>query len=227
MSVNKKSVAKKANLKASTGLTKARLASRAPVRVAAFKSATSRYAMLASVRAACGPRPVMALSEAVRLEVVVGLMSGYLARKGSNLSQDALFGECREAITKRQGFGGKQKLRKGMLGRRTKLQEDAYASARVQWSTIAKDAGVTLPAKSGSNSSGRKPQPAKNATAKQAANDSKPVVRTYKSKDELVKYAGIQAAAMLATINRSAKIAPIELKSAVQDFQAAVKKLGA
>lgn len=206
-------------------MTEARKANLASCRNAAYLSGTSRGALCAAILAACGAKPVLALSDAVRLEVVVGLMASALSRKGDNRGRDVLMDHCRERITKYQGFGGKGNLRSGMKGRRTKGEEDAYLSARVQWSGLAKEAGVTLPKKSGSNSTGRTPRPAAKATAKQAANDSKPSVRKYANKAALITYANVQAAALLATINKNAAIAPNELKSAVQDFKAAVGKL--
>jgi hypothetical protein len=226
MSINKKN-ARKASLKASTVLTAARKTALAGVRKAAFGSGQARNVVVASTRAACGPRPVLALYTAAKLELQIGFMAAALARKGDNREPETLMEHCRTRLTKYAGFGGKQKLAKGQLGRRTKDEELAYGTARVQTSGVFKDAGVTVADKRGGNTaSTRKPRPAAKATAKQAANDAKPVVRKYKGKDELVRYAGIQAAALLATVNRNAAIAPVELKSAVQDFHAAIKKLG-
>ena len=227
MALNKKNAAK-GKLNASSALSSARKALLAPVRKAAFAAGSSRNAVIAAVKAACGRKPVMALYNAVKLEMQIGFMAAALARKGDNRDEAALTEHCRTRLTKYAGFGGKQKLAKGQLGRRTKDEELAYGSARVQSSAIFKEAGVTVADKRGGDTSQtRKPRPAAKATAKQAANDAKPVVRKYKGKDELVRYAGIQAAALLATVNRNAAIAPVELKSAVQDFHAAIKKLGA
>lgn len=227
MSVNKKNTRKA--LKASTALSSARRAALAPVRRAAFNAGSSRNAVIAATAKACGRKPVLALYNAAKLELQIGFMAAALLRKGVKGLPDgdeALMEHCRVRLTKYAGFGGKQKLAKGQLGRRTKDEELAYGTARVQSSGIFKDAGVKVADKRGGNTAAtRKPRPAAKATAKQAANDAKPVVRKYKGKDELVRYAGIQAAALLATINRNAAIAPVELKSAVQDFHAAVKKL--
>lgn len=221
MAVNKK-IARKPARRVMSAARKENLAS---CRHAAFNSGVSRNALVASIRYACGPRPVQSLSDAVRFEVVIGLMAAALARKGDNRPEAELTEHCRTRLTKYQAHGGKGKLKPKMVGRRSKAEEDAYASARVQWSKLCSDAGVKLPTKSGSNSTGRKPRPAAKATAKQAANDSKPTIRRYKDKAALISYANIQAAALLATINKNAAIAPNELKSAVQDFKAALAKL--
>jgi hypothetical protein len=227
MSINK-TKGRKATLKNSTVLSAARRTALAGVRKAAFGSGQARNVVVAACRAACGPRPVLALYTAAKLELQIGFMAAALARKGDNREPETLMDHCRVRLTKYAGFGGKQKLAKGQLGRRSKDEELAYGSARVQASAIFKEASVTVADKRGGNTAQtRKPRPAAKATAKQAANDAKPVVRKYKGKDELVRYAGIQAAALLATVNRNAGIAPVELKSAVQDFHAAIKKLGA
>lgn len=221
MAVNKKN-AKRRN---SLAMTKARKENLASCRRAAFNSGVSRNALVASIRVACGPRPVQTLSDAVRFEVVIGLMAAALARKGDNRPESELTEHCRIRLTKYQAHGGKGKLKPKMLGRRTKVEEEAYASARVQWSKLCSDAGVKLPTKSGSNSTGRKPRPASKATAKKAANDTRPVSRKFANKAALVTAFKTEAAAMLLGINNNASIAPNELKSAVQDFKAAIDKL--
>lgn len=223
MSVNKKPSARRSN---ALRMTDARKSNLAACRRAAFNSGTSRNALVASIANACGKKPVLTLSDAVRFEVVIGLMAAALARKGDNRPEAVLTEHCRVRLTQYQGFGGKAKLRKDMLGRRTKVEEEAYLSARVQWSGLAKDAGVTLPTKSGSNSTGRKPRPASNKTAKVAANDTKPVIRKYRDKAALIAYLQVQGKAMLAVLNKNAGIAPNEAKSAVQDFNAALNKIG-
>lgn len=202
--------------------TAARVANLAAVRNAAFNSGTSRNAVLAATRAALGNKPVLALYDAARLELVIGFMAAALARKGDNREPETLMGDCRIKLTKYQGFGGKQKLRKGMAGRRTKQEEEAYASARVLISGIMKDAGVTVPGKSGTNSKGRKPNAGK-AKAETKPESNKP--RKFADKAALVQYLSLQGAAMLATINKNAALAPNEAKSAVQDFVAAIKKI--
>ena len=90
-----------------------------------------------------------------------------------------------------------------------------------------KDAGVTVPeARGGDTSATRKARPAAKATnAKAAANDAKPASPRFADKAALLDYARLQGKAMLTTMNRNAKIAPVELKSAVQDFCNAIAKL--
>lgn len=225
MAINKKN-SRKSALRASSALSTARKAALANVRQSAFKSGTARNVVVEATRAALGKKPVLALYRAGKLELQIGLMGAALARKGDNREPEVLMEHCRTRIVSCAGYGGKQKLRKGQIGRRTKAEEEAYASARVTVSGIMKDAGVTVPeARGGDTSKTRKPRPAAKATAKQAANDSKPSVRKYADKAALISYANIQAAALLATINKNASIAPNELKSAVQDFKAAVAKI--
>jgi hypothetical protein len=225
MSVNKKA---KAKLNASTTLTAARKALLAPVRNAAFAAGLSRNAVIEATRAALGPKPTLTLYNAGKLELQIGFMAAALVRKGDNRPDGELMEHCRVRLTQYAGFGGKQKLAKGQLGRRTKEEEAAYASARVRSSAIFKEAGVTVADKRGGDTSkSRKPRAASNKASAKAAVSDKPAVRSYKGKDELVRYAGIQAAALLATVNRNAKIAPVELKSAVHDFHTAIKKLSA
>lgn len=222
MAINKKN-ARRSNVLA---MTKARKENLASCRRAAFNAGTSRNALVAAIKAACGSRPVQTLSDAVRFETVLGLMGAALARKGDNRPEAALTEHCRIRLTKYQAHGGKGKLKPKMLGRRTKVEEEAYASARVQWSKLCSDAGVKLPTKSGSNSTGRKPNPARKATnAKKAANDTRPVSRKFANKAALVTAFKTEAAAMLVAINKNAALAPNELKSAVQDFKAAIDKL--
>lgn len=216
MAVNKKST------RNALAMTKARKENLAGCRHAAFNAGTSRNALLASIRVACGPRPVQTLSDAVRFEVVLGLMGAALARKGDNRPEVELTEHCRIRLTKYQAHGGKGKLKPKMLGRRSKIEEDAYASARVQWSKLCSDAGVKLPTKSGSNSTGRKPRPAAN---KKAANDVRPIARKFNDKAALIAALRLEGKAMLTAINRNAALAPNELKSAVQDFNAAIAKI--
>lgn len=212
-------------------LSSARRASLAGVRNAAFASGVSRTAVLAATLAACGKRPVLALYNAAKLELQIGFMGAALARKGDNREPVVLMEHCRDRLANYAGFGGSGKLKAGQKGRRTKQEEEAYASARVLVSGIMRDAGVTVPeARGGNTSATRKPGGKTNVTAKASAKpvaDTKPAIRRYKDKPALIEYLGIQAAAMLANINRNAAIAPIEAKSAVADFHSRIKALSA
>lgn len=224
MSVNKKNSKPTASAKFSA----ARKASLAGVRRAAFNSGTSRNAVIAATSAALGRSPVVALYVAGKLELQIGFMAAALARKGDNRPDETLMEHCRDRLTNYQGFGGKQKLRKGMKGRRTKAEEEAYGSARVLVSGIMKEAGVRVPeSRGGDTSKTRSARPAAKATSKQAqaANDTKPAVHRFGSKEKVVAYLQQHGAAMLATVNRSAKFVPIEAKSAVQDFVTAIGKI--
>lgn len=215
---------------ASAKLSAARRASLAGVRNAAFASGVSRTAVLAATLAACGKRPVLALYNAAKLELQIGFMGAALARKGDNREPATLMDHCRDRLANYAGFGGSGKLKSGQKGRRTKQEEDAYASARVLVSGIMKEAGVTVPETRGGNTAAtRKPGGKTNVTAKgktaAPAAEAKPAVRRYKTREEVVGYLNIQAAAMLANVNRNAAIVPIEAKSAVADFQARIKAL--
>jgi hypothetical protein len=217
----------KANKKtASPKLTAARKTALAGVRRAAFNSGTSRNAVIAATRAALGPKPILMLYTAGKFELQIGYMAAALAAKGDNREPEALMDHCRDRLLNYQGFGGKAKLRQGQKGRRTKDEELAYLSARVSVSGVMKDAGVRVPeARGGDTSKTRKPRPASKATAAKAAEPTRKANPKFKTKGELIAYCQLQHAAMLATINKNAMIAPNELKSAVQDFGAALKKL--
>lgn len=226
MAVNKKAAAKNV-----ARFTAARKLALAGVSKAAFHSGTARNAVIAATFGAAGKKPTLTLYRAIKLELQVGFMAAALARKGDNRAATDLIEHCRSRLTDYAGFGGKGKLKTGQKGRRTKAEEDAYASARVLVSGVFKDAGVTVPETRGGDTSGTrgantKPK-AKTVKAAKAANDAQPVVKRYKDKPALIQYAAIQAAALLSTVNRNAAIAPIELKSAIQDFAAAIKKLQA
>lgn len=194
---------------------------------AAFNAGESRAKLVAHVRNACGNKPNLALFEAVGLAIVVGYMASALARKGDNRTEAVLIAHCRDRILNYQGAGGTGKLRAGQKGRRTKTEEDAYTSARVLKARIMRDADVKTPAgKSGGTNKGKtkgtnKP---KAKPTKAAANDAKPAIRKMPNSAAVVDYAKIQAAALLANINKNAAIAPSWLKSAVQDFKAAIDK---
>lgn len=210
-------------------LSAARRASLAGVRRAAFASGAARSTVIAAVFAACGKRPVLALYNGAKLELQIGFMGAALARKGDNREPEQLMEHCRDRLANYAGFGGTAKLKAGQKGRRSKVEEDAYASARVLVSGIMKEAGVTVPeARGGNTAATRKPggKTAVKASAK-AVVETKPTVRRYKDKPALLTYLGIQAAAMLANINRNAAIAPIEAKSAVADFSARIRALQA
>ena len=201
----------------------------AGVRKAAFASGVSRNAVVQATAAALGKKPVLALYNAGKLELQIGFMAAALARKGDNRPGDVLMAHCRERIMNYAGATGTGKLKADQKGRRTKDEEAAYGSARVQVSGIMKDAGVIVPEpRGGDTSSTRQPRPAVKATGKaaaKAANDAKPAVHRFKDKAALLSYLTLQGAAMLATLNRSATAAPIEAKSAVQDFVARIKAI--
>lgn len=211
---------------ASPKLTAARKTALAGVRRAAFNSGTSRNAVIAATRAALGSKPILMLYTAGKLELQIGFMAAALAAKGDNREPEGLMDHCRDRLVNYQGFGGKAKLRAGQKGRRTKDEELAYGSARVSVSAIMKDAGVRIPeSRGGDTSATRKPRPASKATAKAAAEPQRKATPKFRDKAALIQYCQLQHAAMLATLNKNATLAPNELKSAVQDFGAALKKI--
>lgn len=222
--------AKGANASKAFALTAARKTNLANVRKAAFASGAARSTVIAATFAACGKSPVLALYNATKVELQIGFMAAALARKGDNREPDALMEHCRDRLANFAGFGGTGKLKNGQKGRRTKVEEDAYGSARVLVSSIFKDAGVKVPeARGGDTSATRSPGGAAKGKApgkaEAPAKAEKPTTPRCKDKGELVAYLLLQSKAMLATINRNAKVAPIEAKSAVQDFAAALAKL--
>lgn len=211
---------------------KAQATAVARVETAAFSAGESRARLLAEVFTACGKAPNLTLYNAVKLGAVVGFMASALARKGDNRTEQVLRSHCRERILYYQGATGKGKLRSGQKGRRTQMEEDAYSSARTLSSRLFADAGVKVPEPRGGDRSktGTKTGASKGKgtnkpkVSKAAANDAKPAIRKYANGDAVVSYAKVQAAALLANINKNAAIAPSWLKSAVQDFHTAVTK---
>lgn len=202
----------------------------AGVRQAAFNSGVSRTVLVNATAATLGKKPSLALYTGAKLEIQIGYMAAYLARKGDNREPVALMEHCRSRLTKYAKFGGTAALKKGQAGRRTKADEDAYASARVLISGLMKDAGVTVPdPRGGDTSKTRNAQTPKGATktAAKAANDAKPAIQRFKAPADVLAYAALQSKAMLSTINRNAAIAPVALKSAVEDFAKAIKAINA
>lgn len=219
-----------ANAKSNARLLAARKTALSSVRTAAFQSGTSRNAVIAATFAACGAKPVLALYQAARLELQVGFMAAALARKGDNREGVALMDHCRSRLTEYAGFGGTGKLPGAMKGRRTKDEEAAYGSARVLTSGIMKEANVTVPEARGGDTSKTRAPGGKVAAGKakpgaKASTDSKPAVRRFKDKAPLIAHCQTLAQAMLANVDRNAAIAPIELKSAVQDIVTRIKAL--
>jgi hypothetical protein len=186
----------------------------APLRDAGFNASTSSHKLAAAYRAALGKRPSLTLYRAGTLELKAALMSAALINGGDNRPFAELVDHCRDRITFYQGHGGTAPLRSGMKGRRSKVEELAYGSARVQMSTLNAKAGVSNPeTRGGDTSKTRSARTTKAKTPKLA------------SREEAIKYFNTEAKAMLTICNRSAKNIPIEIKSAIQDFKAAIAKL--
>lgn len=228
MSVNKKTATVVAAKP--VRFTAAKQSALAGVRNAAFGSGVARSAVVTATLAACGAKPILSLYNGAKLELQVGFMAAALVRKGDNRSPAIIMDACRDLILNYQGHGGTTKLRSGSKGRRNALQEAAYGSARALVSGIMKDAGVTVPeARGGKTSDTRKPNAGKVAASakKVAANDVKPadLVTRYSDRAALLQGCSILASALLGTINRNAKIAPNELKTAVMALQAALKAI--
>jgi hypothetical protein len=197
----------------------------APLRDAGVNASTTQHYLVTAYRAALGKRPSLTLYRAGTLELKAALMSAALINSGDNRPISELVDHCRERLTVYQGFGGEAALRAGMKGRRTKPEELAYGSARVQISKLNKLAGVTNPENRGGNTSQTRSTRTSTANAKKGATDTKPKTPKLASREEAIKYFNLEAKAMQTICNRSAKNIPIEIKSAIQDFKAAIAKL--
>ena len=168
------------------------------------------------------------LYEEVRNRVRIGLMASALRNAGDNRDDKALIAHCRERSDKSlyQGYGGTGALRAGVKGRRTQAEELALKSATVQITRLMADAKVTVPAGiSGGSNKGQKKGTNKPGTAKTTANDNAPAVKRFGSERNLLAWVAVMDRTILDSINRSAKVAPNALKSAVMDFHAAITKL--
>jgi len=197
------------------------------VRTRAFDSGVSRNALIASVAAALGPKPTLTLYNAGKLALQVGFMAAALARKDDNREPSALFADCEAKITLYQGHGGAGKLRKGMKGRRTKVEEEAYGSARVLISKLMSDAGVKVPETRGGNTANTRNKKGANNKRKASA-ETKPVIRTYRTADALIEAFHTEGARLSAIINKNAKLTDprvSELRELVALFAAKVKAI--
>jgi hypothetical protein len=196
----------------------------APLRDAGFNASTSSHKLAAAYRAALGKRPSLTLYRAGTLELKAALMSAALINGGDNRPFAELVDHCRDRITFYQGHGGTAPLRSGMKGRRSKVEELAYGSARVQMSTLNAKAGVSNPETRGGDTSKTRSARTTKANAKKV-DATKAKTPKLASREEAIKYFNTEAKAMLTICNRSAKNIPIEIKSAIQDFKAAIAKL--
>lgn len=195
--------------------------------VAAFTAASASTAFFASVRDALGAAPTKEAYNAARLAIQSGAIAAYLARKGEPGNRAALIKRGLECITKKAGADGVGDLKKGQTGRRTQLEEKAYASARVLATIAFKEAGVAVPG--GGDAKKRTPKPSKANVAKKAGSSNTKAPAAPKCKDAggFAQYVGLQAAALLSAANKNAKVASPAILSAIQDFAAAVKKAAA
>lgn len=197
----------------------------AVVRERALASGTSYAALVAAYRSAMGKRPSKTLYAAGTLELKAALMASALINAGDNRPHDELVNHCRERLTHYQGHGGKAKLRTGMKGRRTKAEELAYGSVRVQLSALNKAAGVANPeSRGGDTSKTRASNGVKKGQGKKkaAANtNTRPVSPKCKTAEQMVAYALTQAKALQATLNKSAGVCPAPLGEAINAFVSA------
>lgn len=219
---------KTANKAASLRMTAIRTEALSTVSHSAFSEGVSQGEAAKAIFAACGAKPVMALYNAVRDTYITARMAAALPAQGDETEAQRI-ASAHVLLTKYQGFTGTAKLREGMLGRRSKVQEDAYGAARYAWSKICGKAGVNVPAGTGGGdtSKTRRPQPGKKATAKKAANnnakrDLSPKVRT---SAEAVKHIQTQAKALAAFVSKNAALdIPADYGRAVVAFHKAIFK---
>ena len=217
--MNKSQIA--ANVKALNNL--------AAIAPAAFTVGVSRSALIAATFACLGATPDKARFALFSVELAAGTMAAYLQRKGDKRAQAALIAHCRECVTKKAKFAGTGDLKKGQTGRRSEVEEAAYGSARVIKSQLLKDAGVTSPIASGSDSSKTRAPNRKAAKGKAKKVVASPAFKTF---DDMLRYATVQAKAMSGTWSKNAGIKDptgagraLALSALIGDFAAGVAKL--
>lgn len=192
----------------------------ANVAPAAMGAREARDRLIAAIRLAYTAKT----HDAVRTECMAGFVAAAIPSNGTPAVRIA----NAKTILLKAGAGGTGKLKKGQ-SRRTDEEERAYSSARTLFARALKDAGLkTAETRGGSTATAKRKARMSKANAKpQAANSNRPASPKCKDKGSLIQYANIQAAALLATVNKNAKICPPQLSSAVQDFAKAVKALEA
>jgi hypothetical protein len=216
-------MSKKNTVRSARALSAARRASLASVSTAAFAVGVSSRNAAEAVRAACGPKPVMTLYKAARDAFIAGRMAAALP---SNATESERIASATVLITKYQGHGGKAKLRTGMMGRRTKEQELAYAAARVAWTGICKLAGVKTPDARGGDTSGTRQRAPnrKGAKTKGKAGNVVALSPKVKNADDAVRYVRVQAKALAAFCNKNAGLIPTPVGQAITAFHQAIFK---
>jgi len=203
----------------------------AAIAPAAFAAGVSRSALIKATFACLGATPDKARFAEFSVELTAGTMAAYMQRKGDKRAQATLIAAMRLCVTTKAKHAGTGDLKKGQTGRRTELEEAAYASARVIKSALLKDAGVTSPIASGSDSSKTRAPNRKAAKGKAKRVAATPGFKTF---DDLLKYATVQAKAMSGTWNKNAKITDptgagraMALSNAIADFASSIAKLAA
>ena len=198
---------------------KAALSAVAP---AAFNEGVSRSALLTAIVAAYSKQT----ADEVRREYIAGRIASSRLLPATNAPVAERIANARLIMAK-AGATGSGKLKKGQ-SRRTEVEERAYASARVLWSGILRDAGIkTVVTQGGSKATGKRKAQAGRVKAKAAANNNRPASPKVRDLAALLDYFQTQGKAMLATVTKNAKLVPPQLSSAVQDFNNAVTKLAA
>lgn len=192
--------------------------------VSAFVAGAATSTLYRDVLAACGAAPSKETYNAARLQLQAGALASYLARKGEAGNRSALIKRATLCITKLAGHTGTGDLKKGQTGRRSELEEKAYASARVLCTLAFREAGVTVPG--GGEVKKRQPKASKANVAKASKSTKAPAAPKCKDGPAFAQYVGLQAAALLSAANKNAKVASPTILSAIQDFAAAVKKAG-
>lgn len=145
---------------------------------------------------------------------------GYVARsllanpayvkRWHNLDQAAQFDAAGEIIAKATPDSSKP-------DRRTDGEHKAVRAADVSWSKVKRAAGIEAKKKGG-----RKPRPG--STAKAPPVDLVKASPKLATKEAVNDYFGTAAAALLATVDKNAKLVDPRISSAVSDFLASVKK---
>lgn len=214
-----KAQARKAPAPRMSASVKAALPAVAP---AALREGVARSAVVTAVRAAYSP----ASQGAVRDAYITGRIAAGLRRLGDNRDDAALLADGRAILE----MAGKDAARvKDGQARRSPEQERLYGAARVAWHSILREADVRSTGKNAGNSNA-KGNTRKRKAAPKAANSNRPASPRVKTVEELHKYYSVQAAAMLSTANKNAKLnsgtgAVLAMTRAVQAFDTAIKAI--
>lgn len=169
-----------------------------------------------------GTRPGSTRNRALE-QAALGYKSGYVARsllvdsayakKWGNMSQSQQIEEGTAIIARASPQSTKD-------DRRTEQEHKACRAADVSWFKVKERSGLTEPK---ANKGNRKPRQGSNPPVKAPPVDLVKASPKLKTKEAVNDYFGVAAAALLATVDKNAKLVDPRISSAVSDFLAAIK----